>query len=198
MSIPGSMVARAPSVDRDRLSRRIWQRAALEALITGGAAAVTVPRLAAKLGVTKGSFYWHFDGIDELLTVALKDWERIFTDERLSAFAKVPPKKRLGPWLKEIEADHPAQRLHLAIASAAAHPVVGAAFRRVASKRIAFMTDTFAALGFKKADARSRARALHATYLGFLQLANHAPKSIGRTAKERATDAQRLFKLLTR
>jgi len=191
------MVGKSEARGDARLTRRAWQRAALEALIEGGAASVTVPRLAAKLGVTKGSFYWHFESVDDLLTAALQDWERIFTDERLAAFRSLPAARRLEPWLKEIDANHPAQRLHLAIANAADHPVVGKAFQRVTLKRIAFMAATFEELGFKKADARSRALALHTSYLGFLQLANYAPRAIGRSAKERSADASHLFALLT-
>ena len=57
----------------ERLDRRAWVEAALAALAEGGAAAVKVERLAAKLKVTKGSFYWHFRDRDELLAnVALR------------------------------------------------------------------------------------------------------------------------------
>jgi AcrR family transcriptional regulator len=45
------------SVDR---SREDWIRAAGRRLAQGGAAAVAVEALARDLGVTKGSFYWHF------------------------------------------------------------------------------------------------------------------------------------------
>src|SRR6187397_907778 len=101
MSIPPSM-ERATAPESERLSRRHWQRAALESLTEGGIAAVTVPRIAKRLGVT------------------LADWERIFTDERLARFADVSdPKQRLEPWFAEVEKDHPAQKLHLAIAGAA-------------------------------------------------------------------------------
>jgi len=182
--------------DDGRLTRRAWQRAALEALIEGGASAVTVPRLAAKLGVTKGSFYWHFASVDALLEAALADWERIFTDERLRAFAALPARRRLAPWLDEIGRDHPAQRLHLAIASAADHPVVGAAFARVAAKRIAFIAATFRELGFGKAAAEARAVTLHAAYLGFLTLAARARKTVGRSTKARTKLAARLFAFL--
>lgn len=59
---------------RSRLGRESWVAAARAALITGGIGAVKVERLAATLGVTTGSFYWHFKGRRELLAALQKDW----------------------------------------------------------------------------------------------------------------------------
>jgi AcrR family transcriptional regulator len=42
------------------LRREDWARAALEAFSRGGLPAIAVAPLARRLGVTKGSFYWHF------------------------------------------------------------------------------------------------------------------------------------------
>jgi AcrR family transcriptional regulator len=53
-----------------RLTRQDWIDAALEALETGGVPAVAVEPLASRLGVTKGSFYWHFKDRNELLATA--------------------------------------------------------------------------------------------------------------------------------
>jgi AcrR family transcriptional regulator len=183
-----------PSPD-ERLTRRDWQRAALEALIAGGMSAVTVPQLAAALGVTKGSFYWHFESVDDLLKAALEDWERIFTDERLATFATVPGRRKLEIWMREAETAHPAQRLHLAIASAADHPVIGAAFARVAAKRIAFIAGALHETGSSPREAQARAVAAYAAYLGFLRLAQHAPMTVGR-GRKRAGLVRRVFAAL--
>ena len=50
-------------------------RAGRMALLMGCPAAVRVERLAADLGVTKGSFYWHFADRGELLEALLREWE---------------------------------------------------------------------------------------------------------------------------
>lgn len=169
-----------------RLTRRDWQRAALTALTEGGLAAVSIPRLARALKVTKGSFYWHFDSLDALLGAALADWERVFTDERLARFAAVAdPRARLEPWFAETESDHPAQRLHLAIENAADHPVIGPVFARVTAKRTAFVAKALVEIGFKPAAAKARAVAAMAAYLGFLRLARHAPAVVGSAAERK-------------
>ena len=76
-------MARARS--RTRLSREDWIEAALQALADGGPREVAVERLAARLGATKGSFYWHFADREELISEALATWEREATDALPSA-----------------------------------------------------------------------------------------------------------------
>ena len=50
-------------------------RAGRTTLLASGPAAVRVERLAADLGVTKGSFYWHFADRGALLEALLREWE---------------------------------------------------------------------------------------------------------------------------
>jgi AcrR family transcriptional regulator len=61
-------------MDKD-LGRNDWLKAARMALLKGGVEAVRVEKLARKLHVTKGSFYWHFKDRDELLDLLLREWE---------------------------------------------------------------------------------------------------------------------------
>lgn len=61
--------------ERVRLSADDWVAAALDTLVTEGIAAVKVLPLAKKLGVTRGSFYWHFENHEALLTRLLEVWE---------------------------------------------------------------------------------------------------------------------------
>lgn len=42
-------------------SRESWVAAGLQALVEGGVEAVAVEPIAKTLGVTKASFYWHFE-----------------------------------------------------------------------------------------------------------------------------------------
>ena len=59
-----------------RLSRDDWIHAARDALISEGKDAVKVERLAKKLDVTRGGFYWHFRDRDDLLNALLRSWEQ--------------------------------------------------------------------------------------------------------------------------
>src|SRR5215208_1978048 len=58
------------------LGREDWLRAARRVLLTRGADGVRVEPLARDLGVTKGSFYWHFANRGDLLEALLVEWEQ--------------------------------------------------------------------------------------------------------------------------
>src|SRR5690242_10905151 len=57
-----------------RLGADDWVRAAFEIMVEEGITAVKVPRLCERLGVTKGSFYWHFADVDAFLGVVATRW----------------------------------------------------------------------------------------------------------------------------
>ena len=64
-----------------RTLRTSWIDEGLRALAAGGPDAVRIEGLARALGVTKGGFYWHFDGRTALLEEMLDAWERAVIDE---------------------------------------------------------------------------------------------------------------------
>lgn len=181
-----------------RLEPRDWERAALDAIATGGVASVSIPRLAERLGVTKGSFYWHFDGLEPLLAATLAHWEAAYTDQRIQRFeSELPsPEARLQPWSAEAEADHRAQALYLEISNAAAtRPAFATVVGRVVEKRVAFLARAYAELGFPPRTARRRAVTAYAGYVGMLQLARIAPRTVG-DAKERAATVREAVEMI--
>lgn len=64
-----------------RTPRIGWINAGLRALAAAGPDAVRIESLAQALGVSKGGFYWHFDGRPALLKEMLDQWERVMIDE---------------------------------------------------------------------------------------------------------------------
>ncbi|HKG04169.1 MAG TPA: TetR/AcrR family transcriptional regulator [Conexibacter sp.] len=64
-----------------RTPRSNWIDEGLRALAAGGPDAVRIEPLARALGVTKGGFYWHFDGRPALLDELLDTWERVSVDK---------------------------------------------------------------------------------------------------------------------
>ena len=58
------------------MQRADWVKAGLKVLAQSGVDAVLIPRLAKDLGVTKGSFYWHFSSRDELLFALIEEWKQ--------------------------------------------------------------------------------------------------------------------------
>lgn len=66
--------ATSTSAAREMLDRAAWIRAALDIVATDGIDGLRVESLAKKLGVTKGSFYWHFKDRRDLIDAVLDDW----------------------------------------------------------------------------------------------------------------------------
>ena len=59
------------------LGRADWLRTALLCLIKDGIDSVQITRLATSLGVSRGSFYWHFKSRQELLDGLMNEWSAV-------------------------------------------------------------------------------------------------------------------------
>jgi len=60
--------------ERSTLSAGDWEQQALVLIAEKGIRAVAIESLARRMGVTKGSFYWHFPNRDALLEQSLLRW----------------------------------------------------------------------------------------------------------------------------
>src|SRR4030095_17220783 len=80
-----------------RLDAAAWIAAAFDALAHGGIDAVRVEPLAKALGITKGSFYWHFADRRPLIDAMLRSWaEGRIAAIRDQATARGAPEAVLG------------------------------------------------------------------------------------------------------
>jgi AcrR family transcriptional regulator len=79
-----------------------WTQAALTILARNGIEAVRIERLAKMLGVTKGSFYWHFKDRPALLDAMLSSWRQRATLAIIDRLERSdsPPAERLRELLK--------------------------------------------------------------------------------------------------
>ncbi|WP_090131623.1 TetR/AcrR family transcriptional regulator [Limnohabitans sp. Rim11] len=66
----------AKSLPKPDLQPLDWIRAGMKILATSGIDMVLIPPLAKALGVTKGSFYWHFSSREELLHGLIEAWKQ--------------------------------------------------------------------------------------------------------------------------
>ena len=141
--------------------------AGLEALRKGGVAGVRVERLAEEIGLTKGSFYWHFRDRGELLAALLDYWVRETTD---AEFERVRGVHGLAAQLRTLVEDvldkglgryDPPVR-----AWARSDRKVAATVAQVDRRRIKALTGLFEAGGFAGAEAGARARLFYTFLLG--------------------------------
>ena len=166
----------AKRLDEPTLTAIDWAEAALQLIAEAGLSALTVEALAARLGVTKGSFYWHFQGRSELLVAALGRWERRATAEAIAGLSAVTDaRQRLRLMLHAATQAPRSRSLYAALAEAAEDPIVRRVLNRVASARIGYLEACYRELGFTQPQAKANAVFAYAAYRGLLQLAHEAP-----------------------
>lgn len=161
------------------LSREDWVRAALNALAREGLQAVAVEPLAQALGVTKGSFYWHFATRDELVAGALEAWEQDQNLDVVTRYQGIPdPRRRLRVLLFAAFEDTENGRIFAALAASSEDPRVQPHLRRATEGRLALGREAFRALGFPPEEAEQRALLAYAAYAGYFQLLRTTPEAV--------------------
>lgn len=175
---PGKTPSRKPKERNGRLSADDWAQAALDLIAEQGVAAVAVEPLARRLGVTKGSFYWHFPSRDALLQAALERWETVEQEAIFGALEAVSePHERLRGLIQMVAAEIQSHVIYSALLQALDHPIVQPVIGRVSERRLEYLTVSFRQVGFDRDRARHRARLAYSAYVGFLQLSLQLPQS---------------------
>ncbi len=80
-----------------RLSREDWLEESLRILAQEGDRPITVEVLCERLGVSRGSFYWHFKDTEDFHVAVIEHWEKLSTVAlRDAVFSlQVSPEERL-------------------------------------------------------------------------------------------------------
>ena len=163
-----SEVARSKRVT---LSAADWEQEALKMIAELGVASVAVEPLARRMGITKGSFYWHFPNREALLEQALKRWEQHDARNLALSLTEInKPRERLISFFRLASREGLTHEVFSALLSASVHPQVEPVLERVAITRMTQIAKAFGELGFAGEDAKHRARLTYSAYLGFLQL----------------------------
>ncbi|GHI02121.1 TetR family transcriptional regulator [Streptomyces cellostaticus] len=164
---------------RKRLTAQDWADAALTAMGEGGLAAVAIEPLAARLDTTKGSFYWHFANREALIEAALDRWEQKSTEAIIAGLAaESDPGTRLRRLFAEASELASEDPLEVSLPASAGHPRVAAVLRRVTERRVGYLAQLFAELGFPPDEAHRRALLAYTGYLGHTQLTHAVPETL--------------------
>ncbi|MCB1610432.1 MAG: helix-turn-helix domain-containing protein [Lysobacterales bacterium] len=157
--------------EKQRLTAQDWELAALELMAEEGVAAVAVESLARRLGVTKGSFYWHFSQRDALIEAALKRWEETDTHNVISRVESIEnPGKRLRELFRLTSREMRSHKIYAALLRASDHPVVAPVMDRVSEERMIYLARVFQQAGMDEESSMHRARLAYSAYIGLLQL----------------------------
>ncbi|MGL9618912.1 TetR/AcrR family transcriptional regulator [Bradyrhizobium sp. U531] len=160
----------------DRHSRQSWLEAGLSQLAARGADGLSIVAVARELGVTKGSFYWHFRDLKDYRGALLQQWEAQYTQlaiERMEADGGSALDK-LRRMLSLPAAG--AERLGLALRSwALSDKEVARTLKRVDARRTAYLAGLYTQLGLDAARARTLAQFTYHALNGRFLLGDMVP-----------------------
>jgi AcrR family transcriptional regulator len=166
-------MTKASKTTKTRLSVDEWVDAGIELLADEGLAAVKIDRLCKQLGVTKGSFYWHFADLAAFLAALAERWGEL-RDARKAAFAEiaeVEPRARVAEMM-ELLLDPGEWSLERAVREwARTDESVRDRVNRSDKWVFAEVRRALLELGFDKEDADIRARGLFFVGVGFIHAA---------------------------
>jgi AcrR family transcriptional regulator len=144
-----------------RLTREAWLARALDALAKQGERVLTVDALVRLLGVSRGSFYWHFKDRADFFRQLVHYWSANYTENVPKYLATVHSSasdKLLA--LMDLVFRGRLARYDIAMRSWAAHdPTAARLVKQVDQFRMDYVRSQFAELGFKEEELEVRARA---------------------------------------
>ncbi|MEV0335712.1 TetR/AcrR family transcriptional regulator [Nocardia sp. NPDC050717] len=175
-----------------RLGVEDWTAAGLNILLREGVAAITIAKLCEELGVTKGSFYWHFDGVDQLLETTAQFWCADHNDAArgFQDLDELPPRERLTR-MGELLTGERVWQVELAVRDwARTNDKVAEAVKALDQRIFHTLADTLVDMGFSAEQAELRAGVMCFAGIGFVHGNQNLPVP---------TEAQRreFFRLIT-
>ncbi len=150
-----------------------WLEEGLKALAEHGPPGVTIDRLSARVGLSKGSFYHHFTGMPGFTTALMAHFEAEHTTRFIDAVdsdAAASPRAKIEKLLAMVLSEQPlagAPDVEVAIrAWAQQNPDVRAAQQRVDQLRIRYLRDLWLALSGDAGDAARMGQLLYLILIG--------------------------------
>ncbi len=164
----------------DQLSSKDWLDQGLKVLARSGFTALKAEPLAKALGVSRGSFYWHFEDIDAFHVAILNHWrdvaaEQIIVNIEASANHESP----LAALLRQ--AFQGRLGLERAVRTwATVDPAARKAVRAIDRRRLSYLKNLLKSAGHPTRVARARAQIFYWAFLGYAL--SDKPLSPGRQA----------------
>lgn len=163
---------------KDQLSRFDWLQVALELFVGEGIDAVRITRLATELGVSRGSFYWHFEHRQDLISALVEFWQSKNTPAIIQSFESAESLAQGILRFFEICINNERfdSRLDLALREwARRSDDIRNLLDNEDTLRIDAITQFFLAMDYPMPEALIRARVLYYSQIGFYALEVHEP-----------------------
>lgn len=152
-------------MDADRKNRTVWTDEGLRALEAQGHNALKAQPLAQALGVSRGSFYWHFEDLNDFHSALLHRWRERMFDQIVQDVTR-PGRDPLRRLLERVLSEP--SRLEIAVRSwALVNTQALQMVDDVDKRRVDFIRDLLCKAGCPPELAITRAKWFNWTYLGF-------------------------------
>jgi AcrR family transcriptional regulator len=150
----------------DQLSAKDWLDQGLKALAQHGFTALKAEPLAKAMGVSRGSFYWHFADIAAFHAAILKHWREVAAEQVIAGLeASAKTENALEILLRGAFGSR--QTLEKAVRSwATADPKARAAVQAIDRRRIDYVEHMLRQAGVRDAAASARSQILYWAFLG--------------------------------
>ena len=151
----------------DQLSAKDWLDQGLRTLATRGFTALKAEPMAKAMGVSRGSFYWHFADIGAFHSAILKHWRKVAAEQII---ANLEAASDHDDPLRLLLRQAFGARLSLEKAVrtwASVDPKARSAVRAIDRRRLSYVESLLRANGLASGVARARAQILYWAFLGF-------------------------------
>jgi AcrR family transcriptional regulator len=141
----------------DRLSKALWLEKSLELLAKQGEQKLTIDHVVKAMGVTKGSFYWHFKNRSEYINSLVDYWAVMHTECLANELSSIsdPADQLLKLMQLLTEGDH--SRYDVSIMNWGLHePIEREKMQDMFNFRLNVVRSLFEKMGFKGDDLEMR------------------------------------------
>ena len=161
----------------DQLSAKDWLDQGLKALASSGFTALKAEPLAKAMGVSRGSFYWHFADIGAFHAAILAHWHEVAAEQVIANVeAASNDENPLALLLRRVfgggwrwkKRSAPGRRVD---------PAARAAVQAIDRRRLSYIESLLARSGLSAEVARARAQILYWAFLGFALSEKPLPKT---------------------
>lgn len=161
---------------KDQLSARDWLDQGLKALARNGFTALKAEPLAKAMGVSRGSFYWHFADVGAFHAAILKRWHEVAAEQIIAEIeAASPGDEALKLLLRRVFGER--LKLENAVRTwASLDPAARAAVQAIDRRRLDYIEHLLGRAGLPAELACSRAQILYWAFLGFALSGQSVPK----------------------
>ena len=161
----------------DQLSAKDWLDQGLKALASRGFTALKAEPLAKAMGVSRGSFYWHFADIGAFHAAILARWHEVAAEQIIANVeAASNDENPLALLLRRVFGER--LMLERAVRTwASVDPAARAAVQAIDRRRLSYVEGLLAQSGLSAEIARARAQIFYWAFLGFALSDQPLPKT---------------------